>query len=179
MSVANILKPSSNPLPAEVKSIQITTGASVGAVLTSDASGNGTWQAGASSSKISFNVNVNYNSTAIPVTIVFVKTGLQVTCIFPGAEIPQSGGASYALTDDFTLPSGYIPSTAYNGGISSGEIYYPYQIADDGPNVNGTANLSYESSPTALINFTNGGTDFSGTGLLVLFAGSFTYATDT
>ena len=124
-----------------------------------------------------------YASQTGPVNtqIVFTKVGRVVSVAMPSWNATQTSPGGVTI-GSMNLPSDFYPSTAYNSGISSGDIYFSMSMSDN--MVSQTALLDFSAEPenlpaiTFYINTPSGG-QFSGTGDLIQECFSFTYSTDS
>ena len=124
MSLNHVLKGTANPLPLqgssiEVKSLQVTGGATNSYVLTSDASGNATWQAPSGGGGVT---SVNAGDGTI--SLASGDTGavlLEATGIFNGKNLSTTG--TFTVGASTSLDSGGITTDGQGDLLVGGYSY--------------------------------------------------------
>jgi hypothetical protein len=121
MSVANIIAPCENPIPIEVKSIQIATNPTAGYYLRCDAQGNGIWEAGSGGSGVT---TVTAGDASISIGGSTSNPTVTATGIFPN-------GLNVSSTT--SLDGGLITTTGtgelFTEGVASNTITsYVYEF---------------------------------------------------
>jgi hypothetical protein len=184
MSLADILEQDAKESwkKISVVGLQMTGGEPLsGQVLTSDSKGNGSWQTASPTpvqNSQSWAITGNFTSPVSDNTIVFNKIGNMVTVAVPTVEAHQAGAGTVTY-GPVSLPAQFRPSTSYDNGFSSGNLYFQVQGTDN--STNKTLSLLFSYSDLSSVEFsltppTLG--NFSGTGLLIQNAFSFSYFTD-
>jgi hypothetical protein len=166
-------------------------GATDGAVLTATGSNGALTFAAAPGSTTSITVTGTYTGSFATgtSTLVLIKSGQQVTLVLPAFEAVQTSAGAAVLTWTYATEADaalFTPSAAYSGPNSNSLINYTVLVGDNGAAIPGMPPVSQYNfnwgtpmSPVINIGEGVGGGSYSGTGLLVFFATSLNWATDS
>lgn len=181
MSVTDFLsngETSINVYSVETDALQVTNTPFTGAVLTSDAAGNATWQAAGGGLVFTADCPVTgpFANSGQTVSCMAFKNGLKIEFFFPGFDCGVQTGVvgGYVTLDISAFPFSFLPA------LSTYTYLIPVWAADEGQSINDSIselevgppnNALYWGSPNA----TTLSYGFSGTGDLFLYAISFGY----
>jgi hypothetical protein len=166
MSLNHVIVGNPQPLKVEFKTMKLDAGAAAGLVLTSDASGNASWQSAGGAE-----MSTSYSDTmaglwAVPpsIQVTLQNSGGNTVCtmVVTGDTSSPSNTSGY-ITFNTALPTAYLPATG---------IYGPCPITNNGVFTTGTVNVLEDGQVYIT---TSTGANFGGTGFCGFGTFSFSW----
>lgn len=162
-----------------INHLQIPIGASNGYVLTSDNTGNATWQTSTSTIDTLTVSDLSLSGLWVgpinPVSLLFTKVG-KIVSVASSSISAVTNNAGIITSSTFSITSVFQPSAEYQ----SSPIYVAVPIYNDSAFQIGMAEFIYTSLSSCQLKFySSAGGNFSSSGQSGIGNISFTYSTDT